>query len=391
VDLDSRRTAFTLKALAALDAAAEGCPTHRPVDTVAVFRALTVTDVAAEWHRIWLEFGEPDWSQASQCRDPLRRSADRWQGKPLTGSCARAIRGAVVLSDRSGILPVSPGVLALCLIGETDAAATCALLAHSAAEHSTLLELAQEALVGGSWQNIGLVLRECFDAAETEQGMQQAEKEILDKVADSFEELLGVLTQFLRAETPAESGNILDTHPELLGDQVDRMLVKFLDDAREAGKVDSERHLRERRNYLRNYRRLVVGDGPAPDGSPDRSPDRSTGSRFGECPFQEHVWESSMEAKPDAQETVVRCTACHVGYLFEMRMARDGIMRVAYFVFPADGYDVIGAEVKMWAIATCESVIGQMEEDGMPVVRSTPVIGLRPESLSNHAIFTQIG
>jgi hypothetical protein len=390
VDLDSRRTAFTLKALAALDAAAERCPPYQSVDTVAVLRALAATDVAAEWHRIWLEFGEPDWSEAGQCRDPRPRSADRWHGKPLTGTCARAIRGAVVLADRSGILPVSPGVLALCLIGETDAAATRALLAHSAAGHSVLLELAQEALVGGSWRNIERVLRECFDTAE----MEQAGTEVLDKVADSFEELIGVLNQFLRAGTPAESGSILDAHPELLGDQVDRMLVKFLGDASEAGEADSERHLRERRNYLRNYRRLMGGGGSASGGGPaldgSLAPDRSPASRFGECPFQEHVWESSIAAKPDAQETVVRCAACHVGYLFEMRMTPEGIMRVAYFVFPADGYDVIGAEVKMWAIATCESVIGQMEEDGMPVVRSTPVIGLRPESLSDHDTFTRI-
>jgi hypothetical protein len=87
---------------------------------------------------------------------------------------------------------------------------------------------------------------------------------------------------------------------------------------------------------------------------------------------------------------VVRCELCHVGYLFEMRMTWDGVMQTAYFIFPADGYKTIGSEVKMWAIATCEGLISQMEEDGVSVVRSTPVIGLRPESLSDHTSFTQI-
>jgi hypothetical protein len=382
VELDSRRSDFTLKALAALDASAERrCP-DRPVDTVTVFRALVMMDAGAEWDRIWLEFGEPDWSDAGHYRDPLPRSIDQWRGEPLTGTCARAIRAAVVLADRSGILPVSPGVLALCLIGEFRAAATCSLLAHSAADHSVLLELVQETLVGGSWQNIELILRQCFNAAEADHKIQQAEQEVIDKIADSYEEFIGVLNQYLDAETPIESGSILEAHPELLGDRVDRVLAKCLDEAREAGDVDGVRHLSERRSYLQNYRRLTVGAGPAPAGG--------IMSRLGECPFQAHVWESSIEARLDRQETVVRCEVCHVGYLFEMRMARDGIMRVAYSVFPADGYDVIGAEVKMWAIATCEGVINQMEEDGMPVVRSTPVIGLRPESLSDHSTFVRI-
>jgi len=79
-----------------------------------------------------------------------------------------------------------------------------------------------------------------------------------------------------------------------------------------------------------------------------------------------------------------------VGHLLEMSTLPGGEVKVDYFIFPADGYDTISQEVIMWAVAVCEGTIRQMEEDGVPVRRGTPAVGLRPDSLALHTDFRPI-
>lgn len=203
----------------------------------------------------------------------------------------------------------------------------------------------------------------------------------IDRMADKFEELLRVLDRFLRARTPAESGALLDQHPELLSEQVDRLLAKFIGDADDNGDQASAELLGERRRYLDRYRDLVGR----------KLPDGGDTERLGECRAPDHVLEHSMVEGPGYQSTAMRCERCHVGYLAEMRLADDGVVRVDYFVFPADGCDTISTEMQMWAIATCDGTIKEMEADGVPVRRGIPAIGYRPEALKMHTHFTRTG
>ena len=41
----------------------------------------------------------------------------------------------------------------------------------------------------------------------------------------------------------------------------------------------------------------------------------------------------------------MRCEVCHVGHLLEMSALPGGEIKVDYFIFPADGYDMISQEV----------------------------------------------
>jgi len=59
----------------------------------------------------------------------------------------------------------------------------------------------------------------------------------------------------------------------------------------------------------------------------------------------------------------------------EMKGMLDGTVQVDYCVFPADGYETIGQEVMMSAIAACEGIIREMESKGKGV-RNNPMEGL---------------
>jgi hypothetical protein len=380
VDLDSQlRPSLGVKALAALDRAASLNAPGQAVDTLGVFLALTVVDAAAAWDRIWLQFGELDASAAGRYPDPLPEAGDRWNGQPVTGTCAQAIRAALLLADGSDLLPVSAGVLALCLVGEPTTAASRALGATSDHAHAVLLDLVQEALVGGSWRDIGSVLHQCFEQAALD--APDAEdpdiRRFADDMAGQFEALVEVINQFLFAGNPAESGRLIEQHPELLGAQVDKVLAKTLKDAEEIGDQAGMQWLRERRGYLDNYRRLVG----------QTLPDDGPVQRYGECRPGDHIMAHSIVEEPGYVSTAFRCELCHVGYLIDMTAAEDGGMHVDYFVFPADGCDAISPEIMMWAVSTCEESLGEMERHGVSVEKSTPVIGLRPESLRGHTRF----
>jgi hypothetical protein len=378
VDLSTRlRCSFGATVLAALDRATAASAIGRPVDTLDILVALTVADAGAAWHRIWLEFGELVPSAAGRYDDPQPEEAGLWNGRPVTESCGRAIRAAVELAEEYDLLPVSAGVLTLCLVADTGSAASQALAATSRPAHSLLLTLVQEALVGGSWRDIDAVLKRALDQAAMAAVADDPDvQSFIGRMGDEIEALVRVLGEFLRAGTPAESGGVLDKHPELLGPRIDKLIRRFIGEAEQAGKTEDARHLRERLTYLDNYRRLV--------GKPLAEQDEV--ERYGECPAAAHVLAHSIVSEPGYTSTAIRCDICQVGCVLDMR-AGDGVMHIEYFVFPADGCDEISREMTMWAVGTCEESIRDMEKQGVPVRRSTPVIGFRPDSLRRHTTF----
>lgn len=107
----------------------------------------------------------------------------------------------------------------------------------------------------------------------------------------------------------------------------------------------------------------------------------------GECPNDQHTWEGSELWEPGYQATAMRCSRCQVGHLIEAQAMPDDTVRVDYYVFPAAGSKMISQMVKMWAIATCEGTIDEMESKGVPVRRGTPIIGPPPAALDRHTDF----
>lgn len=379
MDLGSRvRGSFGVTALTALDRVAAASAPGRPADTLGVLLALTVADAAAAWDRIWLEFGELDASAAGRYIDPLPDEADLWSGRPMTESCGRAIRAAVELAEDYDLMPVSAGVLTLCLVADAASAASQALAATSGPAHSLLLELVQDALVGGSWRDIDAVLKQALEQASMVAAVVD-DPDVQSAIAylgDEIEALIRVLDQYLRASTLAESGSVLDEHPELLSARIDKLIEKFIGEATQAGDTEGARRLRERRTYLDNYRRLIG----------KTLPEEGAVRRYGECPAAAHVLAHSIVSEPGWTSTAIRCDVCHVGCMLDMK-ADEGVISVEYFVFPADGCDEITPEMTMWAVVTCEESITDMEERGVLVRRSTPVIGFRPDSLARHTTF----
>ncbi len=397
MDLSSQlRPAFTTKALAILDRAAVMRAPDRPLGTLDVFLALMTADAAADWQRIWLNFRQPDEADADRYRDPSPHDGDSWNGRPLTATCARAIRAAVTLADGTtpSLLPVSAGVLALCLVGTPATAASAALGAPAGRAHSLLLELAQEVLVGGGWDDIESVLENCFDAPapgapgelddedpEVRALMEDPDvRRLIDYQADRIEALVATLNEFLRADTLDRSGALLERHPELLSAQVDRIITKLIGEAEQMGHFAEARRMREKQHFLENYRQAIGA--PLPSSAP--------GKRSGECSGRDHVLTGSVIEEPGYMSVAMRCDRCHVGYVSDVRWQPGGEAHVGYHVFPADGATTISQEMLMWAVATCEKSIAQLEQMGGRVRKSKPVIGGRPESLRRHTDFKPI-
>ena len=101
------RSAFTTKVLDALDRAAVMRAPDRPLGTLDVLLALVEADAAADWQRIWLNFRELHEADAGRYRDPSPPDGDpsppdgdSWHSRPVTATCARAIRAAVALAGR---------------------------------------------------------------------------------------------------------------------------------------------------------------------------------------------------------------------------------------------------------------------------------------------------
>jgi hypothetical protein len=397
MDLSSRlRPSYTGKALAVLDRAAVMRAPGRPMGTLDVFLALMKADAAADWQRIWLSFREPDEADADRYRDPSPPDGDSWNGRPVTATCARAIRAAVALADGSSpsLLPVSAGVLALCLVGTPATAASRALGATAGRAHHVLLELAQEVLVGGGWDDIESVLENCFDASVpgAPGGLDDEDPDVrslmedpdirrfIDYQADQIEALVATLNEFLRADTLDRSGALLERHPELLSAQVDRIIKKSIGEAEQMGDSAGARRMREKQRFLENYRQAFGR--PLPSSAP--------AARSGECARRDHVLTASIVEEPGYTSVAMRCDRCHVGYVSDVRWQPGGEAHVAYHVFPADGATAISQEMLMWAVATCEESIAQLEQMGGRVQKSKPVIGGRPESLRRHTDFKPI-
>lgn len=255
------RTFFGEKTLDVLDRAASASTPDRPVDTLDVFMILIRVD-AADWQRIWLHFREPD--ATSRHQDPSPHAGDLWNGRAVTGTCARAIRAATTVAERSvpRMLPVPAGVLALCLVGEPTTAAARALEATSEPAYSLLLELMQEALVQGRWADIKAVLKDGFDSpALAGPGRLDDEdldvRRFVDYHAGRFQALVEVLNQFLRAATPDLAGALLERHPELLSPVFDVIIAKSVGEAEAARDHAGAQQLKEKRRFLEAYRRLV--------------------------------------------------------------------------------------------------------------------------------------
>jgi hypothetical protein len=397
MDLSSRlRPSYAGKALAVLDRAAVMRAPGRPMGTLDVFLALMKADAAADWQRIWLSFREPDEADADRYRDPSPPDGDSWNGRPVTATCARAIRAAVALADGSSpsLLPVSAGVLALCLVGTPATAASRALGATAGRAHHVLLELAQEVLVGGGWDDIESVLENCFDASVpgAPGGLDDEDPDVrslmedpdirrfIDYQADQIEALVATLNEFLRADTLDRSGALLERHPELLSAQVDRIIKKSIGEAEQMGDSAGARRMREKQRFLENYRQAFGR--PLPSSAP--------AARSGECARRDHVLTASIVEEPGYTSVAMRCDRCHVGYVSDVRWQPGGEAHVAYHVFPADGATAISQEMLMWAVATCEESIAQLEQMGGRVQKSKPVIGGRPESLRRHTDFKPI-
>ena len=168
--LEDVRHSLTEVAVAALDKAAQDRVGGRAVDTRDVMVALMIVDQNAEWERLWLEFTVPEELRIAVVRDPNPDSGEFWHGQPVTGTCALAIRAAFALADGSGLLPVSAGILTLCMVGQPGTAASQAILGTDRTRYALLLSLVQEAAMGGGWADVELVLAHSFGLAAAAEG-----------------------------------------------------------------------------------------------------------------------------------------------------------------------------------------------------------------------------
>jgi hypothetical protein len=398
MELDSLRAAFTGKAADVLDAAAARWGRHAAMDTLGLLLTAS-SDAVGDWQLIWQEFGEPGPDMVGHYRDGVQSPDGQWQGLPVTGTCARAIRAAAILAEGSDMMPASTGLLALCLFADPRSAASLALAGDSAAAREKLLVRVQEALVGSAWPDIEDVLDRCLvqaGAAESDADDDSADwaelerfaSEIAERQADQIETLISALNDFLRAGSPVKSGEIIDQHPELLGDDIDRLLNRFIQEASDRGDQADERHLRERRRYLASYRRLRQGTSSGEKESAGTPAE--TNRRRGECDFSRHSWEESHVSAPRFQSSSMRCRTCHVGGLLEIRSEPDGV-HVEYCVVPADGSDTVSRDIVAFFMSLRAELVRDMARDGVAVRPEPPVIGWRPESLGLHTRYTTDG
>ncbi len=419
---------FSETATAAVRMASARRRPNVPLDTKLVFAALPQVDVDAEWDRLALHAPPSGTLAQAAVDDPDHDVGGTWRGIPLTVTLTNALRLAARIADAYDLAPPPPAVLALALVADPRTSAARAVLQGSDLTHADLIGLIEE-ILGGRLDGLWQFLDAAADAATihkerdrtswglaTEPGLPTHVKEpdmdgveqLAEKVGDAlgqhFEALVQLVNRFLQADTGPDFGRLLDEHPELLDDDVDRILAKSLHDAREAHDDSGERRLAERRQLLAAYRDLMEGRDPATEdqrvgshvvgrttsetsaGSP--SPAQETKGQVGECRFELHVWETSSVDQQGYRATAFRCEVCHVGNLLEWTAMPGGAVSVGYCVFPADGNMDVSQEVAMWSIATCEGTIKQMEDDGVSVIRGVPVIGgPRPAALRKHTRF----
>ena len=72
------------------------------------------------------------------------------------------------------------------------------------------------------------------------------------------EQLLQVIEAFIKADTWAASRHIVDAHPELLSDETNSLLERFITRAYKQNDVEAERIFGEHRDLLRRFREVGI-------------------------------------------------------------------------------------------------------------------------------------
>lgn len=305
------RSFFTEKALSALDRAVIQSAPDRPASTLDVFLAVMEVDALAAWWRIYPPFREPEAPDAARYQDPQPHADDWWNGRPITVTCACAIRAGVGLACNTvpNLVPISAGVLALCLVGLPATAASRALGVRSDDAHRELLELVQEALVQGHWDDIQEFLGACYAVPDPPAsaglgapglpapGWLEADdpdlQRMLDAAADRIEALLDALNQFLRADSPERAGELIEQHPELLSSAFDKIIEDGIRAAEQAGDRNWALQMQVRRHFRHTYRQLI--DGP---------PERIAGAE--RLADHDRIHDAETEAAPEERDVPER-------------------------------------------------------------------------------------
>lgn len=131
-----------------------------PVDTRDVLVALIRGDAKGEWDRVALYFTDENAIRRAQVVDPAPGPLGRWGAAALTTTCTDALETAVELADRYDTRLVSVGLAAIALVAKADSAAAGALTGGDPSLRAQLLDVLQDAIVGGGLAHLDLALRE---------------------------------------------------------------------------------------------------------------------------------------------------------------------------------------------------------------------------------------
>jgi WD40 repeat protein/TPR repeat protein len=167
--LDSRE--LTASAAEAISRAASQLTPQEPLDTKRLFLALEAADAQAEWHRLWLEAGDPATLAALQAHDPQPDSGGMWREIKLTGTCAKALEIAVVIGETYGLQPLPIGALALGMIADPRSAASRSLC-QGGLSRSALIELIQEITLNFTLKGLDKVLTDAVGPPDTNDGAE---------------------------------------------------------------------------------------------------------------------------------------------------------------------------------------------------------------------------
>ncbi|WP_239331893.1 hypothetical protein [Frankia sp. CiP3] len=155
-------TQITETVAAALRAAVDGQPFGGPVDTRTLLLALMDAH-DGEWHRVWLESGDPTWLRGLLTEDPDPGPGGSWTYICLTVTCTAALQIAAEITRRWNLRTLGPGALALGLVADPRSAASRALT-DGGLSHDALLDLLQRTILGVTLRGLGQYLPEMVRA-----------------------------------------------------------------------------------------------------------------------------------------------------------------------------------------------------------------------------------